>query len=251
MSILDRLSFQLYSARFIPSLEDQFAMLARIGYRLVEPFGGLLGEPDRLRGLLDKHGMTAPSCHVGLDRFRADARATTALLKSLGVEIALVPAPPPNEREKDAEGWAALGRELAEIGKVVTGEGLRFGWHNHHWEFQRTADGRLPLDLMFDAMPGAVWEADLAWIVRGGADPIAEVAKRADRLVAVHVKDIAPAGECADEDGWADVGHGVLDWPSIMAAVAETPARLFVVEHDKPNDAERFARRSYETIARW
>ena len=103
--------------------------------------------------------MKAPSCHVGLDRLRADPKATAKLLKDLGVEMAFAPAPPPNEREKDAEGWRALGRELAEIGRVVTGEGLTFGWHNHHWEFFKTAGGETPLDLMFHEAPGVAWEA--------------------------------------------------------------------------------------------
>ena len=87
--------------------------------------------------------------------------------------------------------------------------------------------------------------------MRGGADPIAELQARAHKVVAVHVKDLATAGECADEDGWADVGHGTLDWLSIMAAVHATPAKYFVVEHDKPSDAARFARRSFDNIARW
>ena len=54
-----------------------------------------------------------------------------------------------------------------------------------------------------------------------------------------------------DEDGWADVGHGALDWPPILAAINAAGMRTFIVEHDKPSDAERFARRSYETISGW
>ncbi len=250
MSLIDRLSFQMYSARQMPSLEDQFAMLARIGYKNVEPFGGLFGDPDALRRQLDKYGMKAPSAHIGLDRLRADAKAAAAMMKGLGIEYAFAPAPPPNEREKDAEGWRALGRELNEIGKVIRGEGLKFGWHNHHWEFRPTGEG-YGLDLMFAEAPGLLLEADLAWIVRGDADPIAELKKHQGHVPAVHVKDIAPKGECVDEDGWADVGHGTLDWARIMPAVHAAGAHLFVVEHDKPNDAERFARRSFETIAAW
>ena len=51
--------------------------------------------------------------------------------------------------------------------------------------------------------------------MRGGADPLDWIDRYGARIVAVHVKDIAPAGECADEDGWADVGHGTIDWPAI------------------------------------
>lgn len=251
MTYLDRLSFQLYSARMMPTLEDQFEMLERVGYRLVEPWGGLLDAPERLKGLLDTYGMAAPSCHVGIERLRADAPGTAALLRGLGVEIAVAPAPPQGKFENDEDGWRALGAELQTYAEAMADAGLALAWHNHHWEYKPTASGALPLDLIFEAAPDLQWEADLAWIVRGGADPIAELAKRPGRTPLVHVKDIAPEGECADEDGWADVGHGVLDWASIMTAAEVAGATIFVVEHDKPSDVERFARRSYETISRW
>ena len=48
------------------------------------------------------------------------------------------------------------------------------------------------------------------------ADPIAELKRYAGRIEAVHVKDIAPAGQCVDEDGWADPGFGVLDWSTLV-----------------------------------
>jgi sugar phosphate isomerase/epimerase len=96
-----------------------------------------------------------------------------------------------------------------------------------------------------------LWEADLAWIVRGGADPVAEVKRYAGRIEAVHVKDIAPAGHCTDEDGWADPGHGVLDWSTLVPVLREIGVTLFVAEHDKPNDVMRFARRAFATIASW
>ncbi|MGA1137307.1 MAG: hypothetical protein ACO30K_13910 [bacterium] len=52
----------------------------------------------------------------------------------------------------------------------------------------------------------------------------------------------------ADEDGWADVGHGVIDWPSLYGQLQKTPATWYVMEHDKPNDVARFARRSLATV---
>lgn len=66
------------------------------------------------------------------------------------------------------------------------------------------------------------------------------------------MKDIAPEGECEDEDGWADVGTGTMDWKAIMDAVrTRTNTRFFVMEHDKPNDHERFARRSIENAKQY
>jgi len=250
MKPIDGLSFQLYSARMLEPLERQFELLAGLGYRHVEPFGGLLADPARLKRLLDQHGMTAPSCHVGMDRLRADVRAAIAICRDLGVRTVIAPAPPPGERDGGAAEWRALGQELARYGAMVRHEGLAFAWHNHHWEYG-TANGQRYLDLMFAEAPDLAWQADLAWIARGGADPAAELRRHAGRVVSCHIKDIAPPGECLDEDGWADPGHGVLDWNALRAAMRETGVQSFVVEHDKPNDVARFARRAAATVASW
>ena len=100
------------------------------------------------------------------------------------------------------------------------------------------------MDILLDAGPGLQWEADIAWIVKGGAKPCEFIDRYGDRITAVHIKDIAPEGQCADEDGWADVGKGTLDWPALIKALDGCPVRHFVVEHDNPSDDERFARSS-------
>jgi sugar phosphate isomerase/epimerase len=251
MTPIDGLSFQLYSARGIASLEAQFELLARLGYKKVEPFGGLLNDPQRLKNQLEQHGMSAPSAHVGLDRLRDDPLAAVRLCRDLGIQTIYAPAPPLGERDGGEAEWTALGRELDRIGKIVTAEGLKFGWHNHNWEFARAADGRRYLELLLEQAPQLLWQADLAWMVRGGADPIAELRRHAGRVESVHVKDIAPAGQCLDEDGWADPGHGVLDWPALVPVLEEIGVTLWVAEHDKPNDVARFARRALAAVASW
>ena len=85
---------------------------------------------------------------------------------------------------------------------------------------------------------------DVAWVIRGGADPFAWIEKYKDRITAAHVKDIAPAGQNTDEDGWADVGHGTVDWASLIAALRNIGCTHFVMEHDNPKDDARFATRS-------
>ncbi|MEP4474644.1 MAG: sugar phosphate isomerase/epimerase, partial [Lentilitoribacter sp.] len=71
------------------------------------------------------------------------------------------------------------------------------------------------------------------------------------RITAAHVKDIAPEGECAEEDGWADVGHGVIDWPNIFGELQVVGTELFVMEHDNPSDHHRFAKRSLENCLKF
>ena len=80
---------------------------------------------------------------------------------------------------------------------------------------------------IFEGGPELEWEMDVAWVIRGGADPLAWIEKYKDRITAAHVKDIAPAGENTDEDGWADVGHGTVDWKAIMAALRKHRGQAF------------------------
>ena len=247
----DALSFQMYSARTLEPLEKQFELLAGLGYRLIEPYGGLFGDVEKLRALMDRHQMRAPSAHIGMDRLRGDLKAAVKLCRRIGVEAMFAPAPLPDERGQDIAGWRTLGTELAEMGQVIQGEGLKFGWHNHHWEFAKDAHGKRGIDVMFEAAPDLLWEADLAWIIRGGADPEAEIARYSGRLVAAHIKDLAKPGEKLDEDGWADPGHGVMNWTKLRGALKTAGVKLFVVEHDKPSDVARFAKNARDEVMKW
>jgi GTP-dependent phosphoenolpyruvate carboxykinase len=92
--------------------------------------------------------------------------------------------------------------------------------------------------------PLANGQADVAWLVRGNVDPKAWMTRYQSKVTAAHVKDIAPAGQNLDQDGWADVGHGVLDWRDLWTFCRSVGARWMVVEHDKPSDPGASARAS-------
>ncbi|WP_238364592.1 sugar phosphate isomerase/epimerase family protein [Mesobacterium pallidum] len=239
-------SFQLYSAREFTPWEDVLQMIAGLGYTQVEGFGGVYTDPAAFKALLDQNGLTMPSGHFfPITSFEDDFTTSMAAAKQLGMERVFCPAPTDEYRNgADAAAWIQLAKRLETAAKRVQDAGLRFGWHNHHWEFMPLAGGEIAMELILEHAPSIEWEMDVAWVVRGGADPLDWIKSHADRITTAHVKDIAPEGDCADEDGWADVGTGTMDWPAIMAALRGVGADLFVMEHDKPSDATRFATRS-------
>lgn len=251
MSIVDRLSFQLYSARKFPPLDRQLATLAELGFRNVEPYGDLLDNADELKAGLLRHGLKAPSTHVSLDRLTSDRAGFVRQAHDLGVTLAVIPAISHEQQPVDAAGWRRLGESLSVLQQALSGEGIRLGWHNHDFEFVRFSDGSVPLDHLLDAAPGLIWEADIGWLQAAGQEPVDWLTKYAGRIPALHVKDAAPAGENADQDGWTDIGAGVIDWGRLTQALQATQAELLVLEHDNPTDFEGFARRSREAIASW
>jgi sugar phosphate isomerase/epimerase len=239
-------SFQLYSARKFPPLEAQCAALAETGYACVETFGPLHDDPAATRRLLDRYGLAARSAHFSLDMAENHAERTADIARELGVEIIVAPYLGPEQRPASAADWKALGARLARIGERFANEGFRFAWHNHDFEFQPSADGSLPIEHLLG--DGLLWEADIAWIARGGADPALWIERYRGRIPLVHVKDIAPVGEHADEEGWADVGAGILPWRDLWRRCVEAGAEIMVAEHDNPSDFKRFVRVSLEAM---
>ena len=150
----------------------------------------------------------------------------------------------------DAAGWRGFGERLAAVGDTRQEGRLRLRLAQSRFRVQAArrrlgaagAHPRRPRPTSAGrwTSPGSYAAAPIrcTWIDRHGK-----------RIVAVHVKDIAKPGEGKDEDGWSDVGHGTIDWAGLIKALrAKTPAKYFVMEQDNPNDIERFARRSIESV---
>ena len=247
------ISLQLYSGRNFPPMSDVIKLAGRLGYSQVEGFGGMYGDLDEaglkaLKDQLDAAGVRMATGHFGLDQLENETARMLGIARTLGMDAVYCPYLAPDQRPTDAAGWKALGARLDKAGRPFREAGFDFGWHNHDFEFVALPDGSLPHDAIFEGGPELSWEIDVAWVIRGGADPLAFIGRYKDRITAVHVKDIAPAGEAEDEGGWADVGHGTVDWKTLWQALKATRARHFVVEHDNPNDIERCASRSIASI---
>jgi sugar phosphate isomerase/epimerase len=240
------IGFQLYSARNY-NFAEVLPKVAALGYTQVEGYGSLYTDPAALKGLLDANGLTMPTAHVSLGDLE-DTDKTLKLAETLGIKVVVCPWIAPEDRARDVDGWKRFGERLQKIGKPLQDAGLGFGYHNHDFEFARYG-GRYAMDLLLEAAPAVSCEADVAWIVRGGGDPAEWLAANGERIIAVHVKDIAPAGEAKDEDGWADAGHGTVPWKTLWPIIrSKTRASYFIAEHDNPNDVDRFASRSIAFI---
>lgn len=248
---MNPISYQLYSSRNYSPLADTFAMLNKLGYTQVEGFGGLFTDSTdigMLRADLDANDLHMATCHFGLNVVRDQPDRVIAQAKALNMEVVFVPAVPQAERVKTAAGWEALGKTLAEIGKPLQDAGLKFGWHNHAFEFASIDSEQLPLDLILACDDSLLLEFDVAWCVVGKQDPLSWIDRYADRLISVHIKDLAPEGECVDEDGWADVGYGIMNWSALLKVLDSTAVQYRIMEHDNPSDHQRFASRSIETV---
>lgn len=238
-------ALQLYSMR---DCADQIALLAQLpalGITTVEGYGGVYGDPSAYRAAMDANGISMPSGHMGLDDIEADFETTMDIIAILGITHVFAPYLEEKDRPDTAAGWTAFGQRLNDASKKYAAHGITFGWHNHDFEFVALEDGSTPMDILLGAAPDISWEADLAWIVRGGRDPIEYIQRYGPRLSAIHVKDIAASGTNVDQDGWSDLGAGTMDWAALLQACrVASDDLIYALEHDKPSDPVGYATRS-------
>jgi sugar phosphate isomerase/epimerase len=240
------ISYQLYSSRNWDA-DETFAMLAEAGYKEVEGVGPHYEDTAATKARLERYGMTMPTGHFAPDFIESDPAKVIEIAKALGITCVIAPFIPPAERPTTMSGWTAFTARLVKMSEPIIAAGLDFAWHNHDFEFV-PVDGQFPLDLIAAASPDIKFELDLAWVHVAGQDPVEWLQKYKGRIVAAHVKDVAPNGDCADEGGWADVGHGVMDWKTIKPAMDAAGVTRYVVEHDNPNDHVRMASRSLASV---
>lgn len=218
------LSVQLYTVRnaLAEDFDGTLERIAGFGYTLVEPFQ-FVNFLDGL-GSLAKHGLSAPTSHVGL--LTGDQEEIFAAAKELGIETVIEPAVREPQWQSE-ESIREVAAQLNAAAEKAAEHGLRVGYHNHWWELQTKVDGRHGLEVLADHLaPEVVLELDTYWANAGGADVPALLGRLGDRVVALHVKD---GDGSLDTKTQVAVGSGSLPvWDYIAAA----PDALRVVELD-------------------
>ncbi|MEI2429935.1 sugar phosphate isomerase/epimerase [Lysobacter yananisis] len=233
------IAVQMYTLREVASLDEQLKIVHDAGIRAVETVGTQDVSSKRLKRLLAKYSIKAISTHAQLTNLRRDLDGVVAFNKAVGTNTLVVPYLAKEERPTDAAGWIALGKELGGIADKLRAKGMTLAYHNHDFELAEPAGsgGKTGLELLFEgAGPRLQAELDLAWIARAGHDPVALLGKFRGRVFAVHAKDNAPQGQAKDEDGFAALGQGVLDWNAILPAAERAGVRWYILEHDHPLD---------------
>lgn len=245
------LIFQLYSARNTP-IAESLSLISNTGYAGVEAVGGNT-DPDvfaAFQTALAATDLNVASLHIGISNLRNDISACVAMANALNCQHIVCPYLLAEERPDTHAGWSSLAQELAGFNQAISDAGISFAWHNHDFEFETLAENVTPMQVLLEIAPEMKWEIDVGWIERCGQNPVSWLRDYRDRVSAIHLKDVAPAGY-ADEDGWADVGHGVLNWQALLPEIKNAAGSLLIVEHDNPSDLTRFAKRSFDTVKGW
>lgn len=230
------IGLQLYTLRdTIP--KDPKGVLTKVasfGYKELETYsykdGQIFGLPFKEFGTFVKDlGMKVVSGHYGLDQAKSDTweKAVTDA-KSIGQEYLVVPYLAESER-KSIDNYKRICESLNKAGEIAKKNGMKFGYHNHAFEFD-TVDGQIPFDVMLKELdPKLVhMEMDIYWVVNAGKDPLKYFEMHPGRFEQWHVKDM----DKNDKQRNADVGTGTIDWKPIFAKAKQAGMKHFYVEQE-------------------
>lgn len=233
------IALQMYTLRDSGTLEQQFAIAQRAGFHAVELVGDQGVSAGEMKRLLSKYRLKAIADHVQLEDLQNDAASIIAFNKAIGNKTLVMPWLKLEVRPDSAAEWRQLGQKLNTIGKQLRTEGMTLAFHNHNFEMKKY-EGKTALDLLMESSQpeNLKLELDVAWVSRGGQDPAAILSQYKGRIFAIHAKDNASIGVRDDEMNFAPAGEGLLAWNEILPAARAAGTQWYIVEHDKPKDAE-------------
>jgi len=240
---LRRVGLQLYSLRDDArrDLEGTLADIASIGYKDVELLGSMNNfgmPPARLREILDRNGLRAPSTHVSADAL-SDLQRQITDAKILGHKYLVVASLPIVKPAKldDYRRWAD---RLNGAGRIARERGIWIGFHNHADDFVKI-DGQVAYDVLVERIdPDVVrLQLDTGNAAMAGHDPMEYMDRFGDRYWLFHIKDVPQLGAKFD----TELGQGVIKWRPLLDSIAGIDEKEVFVEQEtypgRPIDSVR------------
>ncbi|RYY54189.1 MAG: sugar phosphate isomerase/epimerase [Chitinophagaceae bacterium] len=233
------LALQLYSVRdaVAKDLEGTLERLVKLGYNKLEIYGDngkFFGHTAaEFKAILKRTGVEVVSSHhiSGISMKSPGTLSegwsqTVEDLKTVGAKYAACSFLFPAERTPDI--YKTLPDLLNKSGETARAAGLRFGYHNHDFEFEPYGDTLVYDHILTSTDPKLVFmELDLYWIVKAGKDPVAYFNKYPGRFPLWHVKDMdAATGDITE------VGNGKVDFKAIFAERKKAGLEQWFVEQD-------------------
>ena len=235
---------QMYTLRQLTDkqMAKTLEQVAQMGYTGVElaGFGDLT--PEEMVQEVRKNGLTVISAHIGYPDLQADEDKWIRIAGELGMTRITLPWMDP-ERLSSAN-IEATADMINGIQNTLAAAGIELSYHNHDFEF---VDGRY--ERLMELCPELKFELDTYWVKFAGYDPAELMAKYADRIVLVHLKDMLDKDPVTHEDPNPTLMTGTVDVMSIVRQGDKMGIPWGIVEMDQPiGDPLEAVRMSLENL---
>lgn len=219
---------QLYSIRDEMSKDPlgSLTQVAKMGYKYVEHASYVKGKfygyaPKEFRKILDELDLNMISGHTVMERQHWDAAKkdfsdSWKLLVDdaaiLGQKWVVSPSMDSSMR-KTYDGFLGYMDVFNKCGELCKKQGMKFGYHNHDFEFSEKLNNEKLFDIMMRSIdPNLVaMQLDIGNLYNGGAIALDIVNQYPGRFEIIHVKDEIPSTGGREKYESTIIGEGIVN----------------------------------------
>ncbi len=244
---IKNVGLQLYTVKdaMLADARGTLEILSKIGYKELESARSAKGNyyglsPEDVKRICSDLGMNMRSGHVHIDENweRSVEQAVAA-----GQEY-LVCSSLPSEGQS-IDNYKKVAEIFTKAGEDCKKAGLKFGYHNHDYEFDKV-DGKILYDVLLENTDPelVVMELDLGWVVVTGNDPLEYLKKFPGRFPLWHLKDMKK-----DHPESTEFGKGLIDIKKMMENAQSSGMQYFFVEQEEyANDPITSIKHNYDYL---
>jgi sugar phosphate isomerase/epimerase len=220
---------QLYTFRdeMLKDPQGTLKVIADLGIKQIESAASSKGlfyglTPTEMKKTCKDLGLTLRSGHCGID---SNWQKTIDQAAESGQEY-LVCSTIPFSGDT-VENYQKVAERFNKAGEECQKAGIKFGYHNHDYEF-KTDQGLVLYDvLLVNTDPELVhMEMDLGWVVASGKDPLAYFKQYPGRFPLWHLKDMKGKSS-------VEFGKGSLDIKGLLKQSKEAGMKYFFIEQEE------------------
>ena len=247
------IGLQLYSIRDDMS-RDPFGSLTKLtetGYEYLEHASytdrKFYGYPaTEFKKILDNLGLKMISGHTEMGRqhwdearkdFSESWKFTLEDAAILGQKYVVSPWINEDVR-KNYDDFRAFLDVFNKCGELCKKQGMKFGYHNHNFEFSEKLNGETLFDIIMKSIDPdlVVMQLDIGNLFDGGAVALDVVNRYPGQFENVHVKDVKKSDETGKYES-VIIGEGVADVRKVIALIKSTGgAQVMIIEQESYQD---------------
>lgn len=239
------ISIQLWTIREQCSedLPGSLQQLSDIGFRYIEPFSTHEMDMRAFKRLVDDSGLNISSSHVvwgSTDVIdKALEQADTFGIQTCACGFG-------QKAFADEDSILATAETVNAAVAVLAKHGITMHMHNHWWELERLADGRLKYAVMVQACPDLRYTLDTYWAAHFGTEnPVEMIETYGDKALFLHIKD----GPLVKDENLLPLGAGRIGVEEVVAAAPDNVRFLIYEQDSHSGDVWANVKASYDKLA--
>lgn len=223
---------QLYSLRKYcatpAGVEETFHKIKAMGAETAQLSACCPMPAQELKRISEASGVPICGTHTPYDRIKGELGKVAEEHLIFGCGIVGLGSMP-NEYRGGLEGLKRFEDFANMTAEKLAPYGLKFAYHNHHFEFKKDGGVILYDHLIENTSPDVQFILDTYWVKFAGYDPCAYLRKLKGRAELIHLKDYK---KVLFMPVMKEVGYGKIDFPAVIAAAKEAGTRFAVAELD-------------------